>query len=58
MRCTVTVFGRQLADLPQADADCLRGFLYDLDWCEDCRAYRKRQAAIWLDVFALPTREN
>lgn len=36
--CTVTLFGRSLADMPPADANVVRRFVADLDDCPDCAA--------------------
>jgi hypothetical protein len=51
-KCTVQIFGRPLADMQPADANCARGHLADLDWCDDCRAYRLRQATHAFDAAA------
>jgi hypothetical protein len=52
-RCAARIFGRPLADMQPADANCARGYLADLDcWCDDCREYRLGQATHAFDVAA------
>jgi hypothetical protein len=42
--CKVTVFGKPLATMTKADADCMRSFLADKRdcQCDDCVAFRNR----------------
>ncbi len=43
MACTVTIFGRPLAGMPQADADIARSYVADLDDCPACVAVKERR---------------
>lgn len=50
--CKLTLFGRPLADMKQADANHARGWLADLDWCDDCTAFLTRQSLRAFDAGA------
>lgn len=43
--CTMTIFGRPMADMPKADADKMRSHLADLTGCQcaDCAAVIARR---------------
>lgn len=43
--CTCTVFGRPLADMSDADSDCMRIHLAVLDDCPDCTVWARRYPA-------------
>lgn len=46
MSCTLTLFGRPLADMAEKDANYFRGHLAELDDCEDCVNYTEAWA-LW-----------
>jgi len=48
-RCSVTVFGRPIADMTPSNANYFRAIVVHECWCEDCREWRKGVVAAHFD---------
>lgn len=49
--CTVTIFGRPLANMTEDNANYFRAVVAELDGCEDCHNYQESHAlwSLWCD---------